>query len=66
MPPVALDQTGWYLAGLAALHAAGATKVGLRANRALPPAARGLLWAGIIVVLYFLASSSPTFIYFYF
>jgi alginate O-acetyltransferase complex protein AlgI len=66
IPPKLLDQTGWYLAGLVALHAAGGYRVGLRANRGLPPAARGLFWASIIVVLYFLASSSPTFIYFYF
>jgi alginate O-acetyltransferase complex protein AlgI len=66
VPTKALDQTCWYLAGLAALHVAGATKLGLRTSRALPPAARGLVWAGVVLMLYFLASSSPTFIYFYF
>ena len=65
-PPRPVGQVGWYLAGLVALHAGGGTKLGLRTNRALPPAARGLFWAGIVVMLYLLASSSPTFIYFYF
>jgi alginate O-acetyltransferase complex protein AlgI len=65
-PSKVLDNTSWYLAALFALHAAGSAKLGSRTNSALPPAARGLLWAGIVFVLYFFASQSPSFIYFYF
>jgi alginate O-acetyltransferase complex protein AlgI len=65
-PSKMLDQTGWYLVALAALHAAGSSKLGLRTHRVLPPAARGLMWAAAVVVLYIFSSSSPTFIYFYF
>jgi alginate O-acetyltransferase complex protein AlgI len=65
-PTRELDQTGWYLAALVALHAAGATKLGLRTNRLLPPSGRGLMWSGMVLVLYWFATTSPTFIYFYF
>ena len=65
-PSRMLMLNSWYLAGVVALHAFGAAKVGLRANRALPAAARGLLWASMLFVCYWLASASPTFIYFYF
>jgi alginate O-acetyltransferase complex protein AlgI len=61
-----LDKTMWYLFALVALHAAGGVKLGLRTQRALPAAARGMLWAGMVIVLYWFATTSPTFIYFYF
>lgn len=65
-PTKVLDETAWYLFALVALHAAGAAKLGMRTQRALPPAARGLMWAGMVAVLYWLATTSPAFIYFYF
>jgi alginate O-acetyltransferase complex protein AlgI len=65
-PTRVLDQTSWYLAALVALHVAGGAKLGLRSMRALPPAARGVVWAGMVFVLYWFATTSPTFIYFYF
>jgi alginate O-acetyltransferase complex protein AlgI len=65
-PSKVLDETRWYLVALVALHAAGASKLGLRTQRALPPAARGLMWTGMVVVLYWFATTSPSFIYFYF
>jgi alginate O-acetyltransferase complex protein AlgI len=65
-PTAILDNTLWYLVALVALHAAGGVRLGLRTQRALPPAARGVLWAGMVVVLYWFATTSPTFIYFYF
>jgi len=65
-PSRMVSLNSWYLGGVVALHAFGASKVGLRANRALPAAARGLLWASMLWICYWLASSSPTFIYFYF
>jgi alginate O-acetyltransferase complex protein AlgI len=61
-----LDKTAWYLAALVTLHVAGASKLGLRTQRLLPPAARGLMWASMLFVLYWFATTSPTFIYFYF
>jgi alginate O-acetyltransferase complex protein AlgI len=61
-----LDTTSWYLAALVALHVAGASKLGLRTQAVLPAAARGLLWASMVLVLYWCATTSPTFIYFYF
>jgi alginate O-acetyltransferase complex protein AlgI len=65
-PTKVVDQTSWYLVAVVALHAAGATKLGLRTQRALPPAGRGVLWASMVLVLYWFATTSPTFIYFYF
>jgi alginate O-acetyltransferase complex protein AlgI len=65
-PTAILDTTGWYLAALVALHIAGATKLGLRTQRVLPAAARGLMWGSMVLVLYWFATTSPTFIYFYF
>ncbi|MDB4937590.1 MAG: putative poly(beta-D-mannuronate) O-acetylase [Labilithrix sp.] len=65
-PSVSLDTATWYLVALVALHAAGASKLGLRTQRVLPPAARGLMWASMVLVLYWFATTSPTFIYFYF
>jgi hypothetical protein len=65
-PSRSLDLTSWYLLGVVALHAAGRVRLGVRAHDALPPAARGLLWASIVGVCYGLATASPTFIYFYF
>ena len=61
-----LDNTSWYLFALVCLHAAGAVKLGVRTQRALPAAARGMMWAGMVIVLYWFATTSPTFIYFYF
>lgn len=65
-PSKVLRDTGWYLAALVVMHAAGASKLGLRAHRGLPAAARGALWAGMVFLLYGFATTSPTFIYFYF
>jgi hypothetical protein len=65
-PSKPLEQASSYLVAVCALHAAGAARLGLRSNQALPAAGRGLLWAGIALVLYWFASTSPTFIYFYF
>ena len=65
-PTAVLDTTGWYLAALVALHVAGASKLGLESQRALPAAARGVMWASMVLVLYWFATTSPTFIYFYF
>ena len=65
-PSRIVSLNSWYLAGVVVLHAFGATKVGLRSNRALPPGARGVLWASMVVLCYWFASASPTFIYFYF
>lgn len=65
-PTKVFEQTTAYLAGVVVLHVFGAIKLGVRSNRALPPAARGLLWASVILLLYCCASSTPTFIYFYF
>jgi len=65
-PSAALDTTGWYLAALVALHVAGAFKLGLETQRVIPAAARGVMWAGMVLVLYWFATTSPTFIYFYF
>ncbi len=58
--------TGRLLAVLALMHVLGFAKVGLRAHRAMPPAARGLLWAAMIACVYVFAIGSPTFIYFQF
>ena len=65
-PTKALELTAWYLFAVAVLHAAGGHRLGVRTNQALPAAARGLFWATIVMVLYWFASTSPTFIYFYF
>ena len=65
-PSAVLDTTTWYLAALVALHFAGASKLGLRTTRVMPAAARGIMWAGMVLVLYWFATTSPTFIYFYF
>jgi hypothetical protein len=65
-PPKPLELASWYLFAVCMLHAAGAVRLGVRTNAALPAAARGLLWAGFALVLYWFASTSPTFIYFYF
>ena len=65
-PSAVLDTTAWYLAALVALHVAGAAKLGLETQRVLPASARGIMWAGMVLVLYWFATTSPTFIYFYF
>jgi len=65
-PTRMLTLNSWFLSGVVALHALGASRVGLRAHRGMPAAARGLLWASMVWVCYWLASSSPSFIYFYF
>ena len=44
----------------------GRFEAGLRTTRVLPAAARGIMWAGMVLVLYWFATTSPTFIYFYF
>lgn len=64
--PKVLQQTQIYLLGVVLLHAAGAVRLGQRTNELLPAAARGLFWASIVMVIYLFASTSPTFIYFYF
>jgi alginate O-acetyltransferase complex protein AlgI len=51
---------------LAVVHLMGHFRVGLESNRGLPPIARGLFWAGIVVLCYFLAESRAQFIYFQF
>jgi D-alanyl-lipoteichoic acid acyltransferase DltB (MBOAT superfamily) len=65
-PTKPLELVGWYLFAVCVLHAAGGYRLGLRTNQALPAAARGLFWATMVMVLYWFASTSPTFIYFYF
>ena len=65
-PSKPLELAAWYLFAVCLLHAAGGHRLGLRTNRALPPAARGIFWATMVLVLYWFASTSPTFIYFYF
>jgi len=65
-PTKVLDTTAWYLGALVALHVAGGVKLGVRTQRGLPAGARGILWAGMALVLYWFATTSPTFIYFYF
>ncbi len=65
-PGKPLELAGSYLFAVCLLHAAGASRLGLRTNQALPAAARGLFWATMVMVLYWFASTSPTFIYFYF
>jgi len=65
-PSRPLELAFWYLLAVAALHAAGAVKLGARTNGVLPAPARGFMWAGMALVLYWFASTSPTFIYFYF
>ncbi|MDB4943211.1 MAG: putative poly(beta-D-mannuronate) O-acetylase [Labilithrix sp.] len=64
--PKVLQVTELYLAAVVLLHVAGAVRLGQRTNDLLPAAARGVFWASIGVVLYAFASTSPTFIYFYF
>ncbi len=58
--------TGRALVVLAFVHVLGGARVGLRAHRAMPPAARGLMWASMIAVCYLFAVGSPVFIYFQF
>jgi alginate O-acetyltransferase complex protein AlgI len=65
-PTRPLELASWYLFAVCMLHAAGAVQLGRRTHAALPAAARGLVWAGIAIVVYWFASTSPTFIYFYF
>ncbi|CAN5915247.1 MBOAT family protein [soil metagenome] len=65
-PSKPLELAAWYLFAVCVLHAAGAARLGLRPNPGLAPAARGLFWASIALLLYWFASTSPTFLYFYF
>ncbi len=58
--------TGRALIVLALVHVLGGARVGLRAHRAMPPAARGILWASMIAICYLFAVGSPVFIYFQF
>jgi D-alanyl-lipoteichoic acid acyltransferase DltB (MBOAT superfamily) len=48
------------------VHLFGVHRVGLNAHRAMPPAARGLLWSGLVALVYLFAGASPVFIYFNF
>jgi alginate O-acetyltransferase complex protein AlgI len=65
-PTKPFAQAVWYLGATTLLHVAGAARLGVRTHRALPAAARGLVWAGAAIVCYVFATTSPTFIYFYF
>ncbi len=55
-----------YLVALLFLHAFGSARVGLRSHRAMPPAARGVLWASLVGLCYLFATHAAEFIYFNF
>jgi alginate O-acetyltransferase complex protein AlgI len=65
-PPEALGTAIGLTVVLAVIHVFGHYRVGIESNRRLPPIARGLYWASIVIACYFLAESRAQFIYFQF
>jgi alginate O-acetyltransferase complex protein AlgI len=51
---------------LAFVHLFGVHRLGLKTHQTMPHAVRGLVWAGMIAVLYLFSTASPVFIYFQF
>jgi hypothetical protein len=47
-------------------HVLGRQRVGIEANQALPPIARGAYWAMLVAVCYLFSESRAQFIYFQF
>jgi len=64
--PAALGNAMIFTAGLVLLHIFGRGRVGLEANRVLPPLGRSVMWAAIVGVCYLFSRSNASFIYFQF